>query len=96
MVLTLTLQCGTVVYKNVEYAIGSVSTVIIGAPPPKPTSSGTVISMGSQQHLIPAQVYATAVSPNTSQGGPHQQNTMTLNGSDGAKSVILSNSVPGK
>lgn len=76
---------------------GSVSTVIIGAPPQKPSSgTGTVIAMGGQQHLMPAQVYTTSVSPNASPRGQQvSSNTMTLNGSDGAKSVILSNPVPG-
>lgn len=54
--------------------------------------------MGGQQHLMPAQVYATSISPGGSPRGqqqPPSSNTMTLNGSDGAKSVILSNPVPG-
>ncbi|CAL8141355.1 unnamed protein product [Orchesella dallaii] len=71
---------------------GSVSTVIIGGPP---KSSGTVIAMGTQQHLMPAQVYATSLSPTPSSRTQQGSNTMTLNGSDGTKSVILSNPVPG-
>lgn len=61
---------------------GSLSTVIIGGSSQKASTSSI-----SQQHLMPPHVYATPGSPNAS---------ITLNGTDGSKSVILQNSASGE